>query len=666
MNENKLHSEFNFGFVCSASLLVLWFSIRESVSNPSGVRTLIEWFALITLPFLVWLLVKSVSIPISLTAIGALTLFGRLALTQPQWSAWPIYWTGFGRNVAVIATIVTVVLYSFSWLKNTSSRSTTNVTQMQGFVKVRVIVSSISVLWLLPTILQPMDAWLNIGDSSQIVLEEITGWMNFHIPGFHQAWGYSSMLGLPLLPLSVLKGFGDYKILLVVLYVNALVLLVPFAITVILTKLHPSLLKIEAFAVALIVTAVSGSMVNGDLMTANTSLFRELSFLSRGLLPLLLGNALVVATSRKTKTSLFFWCFAVLCSLTLLNNFEFGSTAVLAAVITFLLDDCISADRRKKMVHLVMRIVFFSLGFIFFGLINGRKWFEYRLGAFNLLLSGESSNFHVSPTGEIPAFGLVVITFALAAPCFLIGLKLTRMKNKGDRSRLIATTLIYFSSWTIFSAPYCLNSCGPGGVSTQFYLIIFLILVAAMFGIPNIDSLGNSRIKLPDHRKIGFVSIPLVFAISICVGAIVQAPNGLMEWRRVQKPTVESKWVDEWSPDTLDFIDVSMLKSLADSWGGSENLGWWWQHGSAIEILTGIENLVGVSAFEAIRAESILELGCEPLVRSRKTYVVSLQGMSPVMNRCDGVSAAQVSRLYDAGLVVYRIERDAGTGATRP
>ena len=657
MSRSELHNGFNITFLYSASVFALWFSIRESVSNPSGLRTLFEWFALIALPFLVPFLVRLIKLPIWLVAFGALALFGRMALEQPFWSAAPMYWTGFGRNVASIALTTVLVFCLFSWWIATRSERSRKFTRSRHLSNARVVVASIAVLWLLPSILQPMDAWLNIGDASQIVLEEIAGWANFHVPGFHQAAVYSSMLGLPLLPLSLLKGFSDEKIVLIVLYVNLLVLLVPITVAAILRKLQPKLLRIEAFAASLIAVSMSGAMTDGHFMSANTSLFRELSFLSRGLLPLVLGYLLVTTFSRRANSLKSLSLFAFLCSITALNNFEFGFGAVLAAVVTFFIVGSSYTDNLKKALRLVFGIFLCLFAFIVLGGLSGGKWFEYRLGAFNVLVSGESKNLHQG-LGIISAFGFVPISFALAVACLVIGLQFARIETQNDHQRQVATTLVYFSCWTIFAAPYYLNAGSLGGPGAQFYLPTFLILVTAMAGISNKKFLGDAKPKLRKFNKHLVPSIPLMFAIGICIGAVTQAPNGLREWRRVQLPVAQTKWVDEWSPHNLDFIDVSMVTSIANSWGGPENVGWWWQHGSAIEILTGVENLVGVTGFETVRSASMLELACDPLVRSKKIYVISFQTLGSVMNRCEGLSATQVSELYDFNFVVYEIERD--------
>lgn len=239
---------------------------------------------------------------------------------------------GFGLQVALLSGFLTLlILLGGIAIRGSRLESLVNRLRILSIVEKAVAVAAL--VWLLPSLLQPMDGWQNLGDSTEKFLDEITGWTVGSFPGVHASWVSSSILGLPLAPLSLLDRspviIGAAKIVIVVLYVNALVLCVPTCVAAIFGRCVPRLTRLSAFGLAVLVVSVSGT---GE---GNTSVFQELSFLARGLLPIALGAFVVARLGRLTPVgSLMSLALGVMSSLVLLNNYEYGFGSATSALAT--------------------------------------------------------------------------------------------------------------------------------------------------------------------------------------------------------------------------------------------------------------------------------------------------------------------------------------------
>jgi len=168
---------------------------------------------------------------------------------------------------------------------------------------------------------------------------------------------------------------------------------------------------------------------------------------------------------------------------------------------------------------------------------------------------------------------------------------------------------------------------------------------------------------IDELRSIHFLKVPLALLGAVFVVAVTQTPNGLREWHRVQSPETAyqdlAEWqkLDEWSPERLDWINPEGVRQLAFQYGGAAKVGWWFSYGNAIELLTDIENLLGVTGWETMRSESQTRLGCEPILRSSKRYVISIDGAETKFAQCRGLVATPITSPNDDGLVVFSLRR---------
>jgi len=151
----------------------------------------------------------------------ALTLIGASLVYEPP-ARYPDLWHGFGVGVALVAFLV-----AGCWCLITPHDSV--IRRMRPLVKVLTL--SLLVGVYIPALIQPPWGFINLGDASHQVLEEISGVLVGHFPGVNFVSTYTTLLGTPLLLLRPFAVSSSVEMFLVVLWVNVMTLLVPALMT---------------------------------------------------------------------------------------------------------------------------------------------------------------------------------------------------------------------------------------------------------------------------------------------------------------------------------------------------------------------------------------------------------------------------------------------------
>ena len=656
-SSNSPLERFNGLLLPAAAVVVPYFHFRTQLfSSPTARSVLLEWLVLISLTGL--LMVRHGSVPkwlrLPVALISAAFVIRSVIGVQPS-GEFPTYWFGFGPRVALlgvlVASIAAVVLcWRYQLIGNSRHRLD------QATRLLLSVLGWIVIAWAVPSLLQPMDAWLNIGDSSEKVLDEVTGWTVGNFPGIHTSWTANTFLGLPLAPLSFLSGFGQAKIILIVLYVNLLVLAIPFCMGWIIRRCVPALGFPASFGIAIVSVTISGS-------PTNSSLFQELSFLARGLLPVIvavLTMHLLAKNSRLSHVQVLSLSGAG--SIAFWNNFEYGFGALVAVVSVAL---AISEDVRsafKQLRRLALGFAMTTVLVVIPGVSVGGNWLGRRLGVFIDMFSGQLRTHSYNNLPAVPGFGLSTLCFVLGVAGVALGFQELRDEESFKASRAGAIGALYFGVWTVMSAPYFLNGGGNGGSRTQFLNIQLTTLTFSIFGIlapkfvKTFQSVKTLRLNRRQSVAGLITALPILLLCSLAASSVLQVPNGIFEWRRVQTPASANQHLDEWSPDRLDWIRPSLIPELVEPFGGVKFVGWWFVYGNAIEALTGVENLLGTTGYETTRTSSQLSLACEPLIRSEKQYVIS--GSDPsLMSKCAGINVVPRTSPNEDGLVVFEVIR---------
>lgn len=577
----------------------------------------------------------------------------------------PSYWTGFGWQVLALALTLTSLAVVCGKIESGRHIDATKRNRLPTHRTLAPWFAGFVILWTLPSVIQPMDAWLKVGDSTEKVLDEIAGWVTGNIPGVDTSWVHGSLLGAPLFPLGFLNGRGDWKIVIVVLYVNFLVLLMPLILARIICQSVPKVGFPAALAVSMTSLVVSGPrlpITSGSYwVPANTSLFQELSFLSRGLLPLAIG-CLIGSKWFAKKSSSQSVVLGALCAAATFNNIEYGAPAAAAGLLVLITPSPSIRIARVKILQWVGAFLILSVCLTFPGLTRGGDWVGRRVGAFLDVMTGNSTAHSNNAGSSIPYFGLPTIVIALAvlgAGLFwgAVRFQATTRTQSGSALRISG----FFSLWTLLSAPYFLNGGGQGGARTQFLMVPLVAMVAGMLGLFSLGertSRDPSQVQLrPRRSRISEIPLSLILISSLLVASILNSPNGLYEWRRLQSPS-GLRVLDEWSPSRLHNIDPSAYLKMARKFDTESKVGWWYSFGNGVQILTDIENLLGVSGYETMRTARQLRLGCEPLLRFDKKIVFASATENVTLLDCEGISADMISPPDENGIAVYVIRPD--------
>jgi len=658
MSENLAIRDVNSRLMIASVVVVLWLAVRKHIlGDPSGLSVLLEWLGLIALTVGLYFLRRqgpirmAVPIALALTALIMRSIIDTQGSSAPA-QTYPEYWWGFGGHVLVAALVFALV--SVGALDFRGQLDSPSSTRLQNIIRyLKTIISLGAIGWTLPSIVQPMDAWLNLGDSTEKVLDELTGWTVGNIPAVHTSWSHNSLLGFPLLPLSFVEGFGAAKVIIVVLYANALVMIIPKLMGTVISRVVPQIGMLPAFAFSLIVVSISGS-------PGNSSLFQELSFLARGFMPIALGSLAVCMFGRDMQASR--WqvaIFGVLAGLALMNNYEYGFGAVVAALVIVVVSSptvpLAIRSTRMFLIGSILVVVAVTIP----ALMQGGNWVNRRLGTWADVIAGDARVGSNNAGSWPPAFGLPALCFVLGVVGASVGLRGLRSVRENRLSRSAAVSSLYFGVWVVASAPYFLNGGTAGAFRTQFLFIPVALLAFSLFGVACTPILKERRDHVWSRAKSSesLARVPIVLLCSLVLAAVVQVPNGLKEWQRVQTPNLKGKTEDEWSPQRLDWIRTEKVIELANEFGGPKEVGWWYIYGNAMEAVTGIENLLGTTAFEGIRTIRQRSLGCEPLMKTQKAYVISLEGIADRIQSCGLQSVRAVTSANEDGLVVYQIDR---------
>ena len=649
-------NQFNQSMLISMLVVATWFWKRADIFGPpSGPSVAIEWLGIFTLLLLV-LSLRNLNIHTPSAVISAaLIVTVQISVDDAQLSQdFPDLWSGFGRQTMILSTLILIA----TWLVHAVSektKSSNSEPKQKLFFVVRTLISLIAIIWVVPTLLQTPDAWLNVGDSTEKVLDEIAGWANGNVPGVHTSWTAGSMLGLPLAPLSLISGIPRFEILVITVYTNVLVMMVPIIMALTIRKMIRTITFVEAFAVSLIAVCVSGPQIN-------TAIFQELSYLGRGLFPLILGLLIVHFCTTTKKIGLgYVFAMGVLIALTALNNIEYGVGAAFAAYVVASISLNENSFRIKHHLLLTTSILFTTAIAFIPGLILGGDWLGRRIGTFEDVFQGDVTSQTFNNLGPIPPFGIFTIAVALAIASLVVSLP--RLVKKSETSPQIVVSA-YVGMWVMGTLPYFLNGGGSGAFRSQFYLIPFLLLTFSNLdgGKRNEKATSRSEIgsKKNEKNKVRFLDLsrtPQFLLVAVLAASVIQVPNGIKEWERVVFARENERNLDTWSSTKFDWILSEDVIRLSKSVGGPENVGWWFLHGNAIEITTRVENLTGHTGYEAMRSDNQLKHGCESLMRSSKQYVITGVQSVETMKRCPGIAIKDLGYHHIEGLTIVAISR---------
>lgn len=645
--------DFNQRFLFFSIFLGSWFAVRPRVLGVQpGSVVFIEVAAFLLIAAAVSRVPPITAVPKSLYTISAATLIF-LALsddTDLRVYEWPEYWGGFGIRRAALAMLGSIAIIGLCFVRRNLSERVSTRCRALARLAIR-FVSWALIIWLIPSLFQPMGGWLNLGDGTQYVLEDLTGWATGNFPGITISGTYQHLLGAPLILLRLLNLGREDKILVIALYANLVVLSLPLAGTYIVKRLESRLPVATAF-----VLTTSTIVVSGDIK--NTSLVQELSSLSRLLVPLIYCAFHVYLLSRyRLLSSRSLFVLGLLGGIVAWNNFEYGIPAIAASISAVA---TISHDSR----HLFRTIKMFASGTATaIVLLTSISWMinpsfiGVRIGIYFGILSEGPINEQFR--GQFPPpspFNLVPLTLVLAVTCVATVVRRRSARSFTQSEQLHVVVTVFLASFTVFAMPHCLNlNCGRGGTTTQMFVpLLWLLGISAFTTINRLrtaDAVNVHSVRGQENQR-DFHKLPVLMISVLGVISVTQAPSAIDQLRRIQMPSTLPYKVDEWSFQRFDYVDISDVTSLADEFGGYRAVGYFGSYGNAVEIATGLENLTGVTGFGGYPNPN----ECTELKKTKKQLIVTMGG-TDIQSEC-GIPFIIERRSDDGLLMIVRTSKD--------
>ena len=532
-------------------------------------------------------------------------------------------WEGFGVRIAIVMLVVAA-----AFLISTSIRTRFDYERtILKFKKyVNVIFLPISLIMYLPSLIQPSNGIINLGDASYIVLEETVGPLVGKFPGLNFLNLYTSVLGLPLLVFDAFDLSPKLIMDFVIIYMNVLTVLVPVILVLIIRSFMRRVPLGVIVLSTLAILQVSGRWGSASAMSESWSRIP-----GRTLLPLLV---FLILNSLSTERYVNQWRMRTLLlgcvsMLALLNNLEFGAPACLASFIVLCL---ITARNRFKSIMFAILgasmclIVYSILALLSLSDIDLR----YRFAIFI------SRGFNTAQF-KLPVISSLNLCVALLFAASALGIRTILVKGASAplsvEKKKAAITASFFGLWGLFSFSYFAS----GSTGASQLIFIFVIPVCASVLVLCRGHL--QKLELPNQinfLRTFVLSVPFMLVMSIPFAAILQAPPAKDEIKRVLGRADVPAWssvvdrakADVWSSTQLDFFRADELVRIVTDLELTSKVGYFGYLGNSVEIATGIPNLTGAASLEVATSEGMKELLCLPIYRSEKKYVISMMATS--------------------------------------
>jgi hypothetical protein len=531
----------------------------------------------------------------------------------------PYLWSGFGFSV-VLLTFLSMAVYVII-RQSIIEEFFTNRRFKLKFLK--LILATIVVGVYLPSLIQPSWGIINIGDATHQVLEEISGPLVGHFPGVNFVATYTTLFGVPLVPLRWLPIGPSIKMILVLLWTNLLVVAVPgFMI------LSIRLIMVKKALLLPLLVVIMPLMVSGDWGAAST-LGESLSGLpGRTLMPVILGYLLLRfsvhdGTKNSTVKALLIGSFALLVAA---NNIEFGAPAIVSFVVVVV--SMVLINRRE--IHMLITLLGIALGAVVYAMysltISGSYDFGFRIGSY----AGKP----YSPSEIFPIVSTYNLFISIFVTSIVIGLRRIRDLSKIPKAETKNSSLMapicgfYFGTWGLLSFPYCSYRCVEGlYMPAQLYLVPAILCSASLVVI-----FSSSRKKYQkENWRTAWGVTPILLIALLPFATILQAPNPFDEWTRIFGGASVDQWAsdarrgkaDRWDDTKIDFINVGSVKDAGDLLGET-NFGYFGYMGNSVELATGINNLtrINIEGLAIKGSDQLRKLACVEVEQVKPEFII--------------------------------------------
>lgn len=561
-------------------------------------------------------------IPVGL--LSALLIFLSTAVRQP-FRDYPGLWAGFGYSSACasLALAITVAIQPFS-KKVTAAKSFRFIFY---YLSPFLLISPRLLLFI-----QPPNGLINLGDTSYHVIDELLAPLAGSLPYSNYTPQYTGVLGWILLPIKLLRLGGESTMFSVILFANFLNVLVPVLVIAISFKIWGQVNRAVAAAAFIALWTVCGS----DL--GYSTQLREFSQLARFAPSLIAVWFVVRAVTKPPHESqhLSNFCAGIAVGFACLNSADHGLTLAVAIAVAMLIE----IRMNRISVFQFLEIVFGSLSLISLYILatlcfSAGPNFQSYLGLRGTALSGT-----VYASDRVPdAIGPHLL--ALSIPIMLFALRDSRSSGTSASRQEVANNLVGTSMavWLLMLAiKFFLFPIAPA--SATLVIPAFLGGIVLLSRI-RLDSLLHGRLT----QRLNLV--PLLMLLCTALGAVVPTSNVNVkdELKRISGTVVNTNnWsstpgrpADGYSLAALRKEDdfLNRLTNLRGRLVTDSSIGYFGIFGNTVEVVLGIDNVLGIAAPESMRFGSIQEkLACVPVLQRKPAFVLVYQSRFP----CAGYS----------------------------
>jgi hypothetical protein len=546
----------------------------------------------------------------------------------------PGLWAGFGFFPTLVCLFLALLLFFFL---GSSNSITSNKTFL---IILKVVIPTIALIPYGLLYIQPPNGLINLGDTSYHVLDELLAPLMGAYPLGDYSTQYSGMLGWLIYPLKFFSLSGEITMLTVIIAANIFNLLIPLLVISIVKHILPTLPRTITLAAFVAIWGVAGSDRGASVQ------IREFSHFGR-FVPVLCTLWILVRMikagdhSRQRLALLLGFASAF----NILSSADYGLSFVIAILISLSL-----ATYRKwlavkfyllVMLGILLGIVGYCVVLVVFGKRPSlESWVGIRSGAKSLYGGG-----------AIDAFGPHLIVMAIAVSGIAMGLQGVRSSSMSIQVVLFRVVGLSLGLWTLALLAKFLLAPHPFGLPQLFIpsFITFLMII------------GHHRVKIrPLDRLSNHLQIlPLLFVAALPLAALWQFPDPKDELRRISGQyvnttnwsTIPGRVSDGWSPTALkiydDFItETSTLAARLESDGS--RVGYFGIFGHTLELLTGVDNVLGIPAPESLRfGSSQEELACIPVDNRMPHFVIVYASPFPCSHyRLDSTSSTDKFLVY--------------------
>ena len=222
-----------------------------------------------------------------------------------------------------------------------------------------------------------------------------------------------------------------------------------------------------------------------------------------------------------------------------------------------------------------------------------------------------------------------MLALAVAVAVLIVGIRNQLTRPVDDRIQMRSafqvllglSTLLLFTKYFFRPIPQSVPQFFVPLVLSAFLLVVESGVIERLSSIPKL--------------RLSMVQLPLLALIALPLGAFTQVPNTMDELRRVTHDhSNETDWstspgrpADGWSVRAINTTYDNLFESVAliasDPTISKDHLMYFGWHGNAVELVTSIENGLGIPAPESIRfGGNQPRLACLPIDRKRPKFVI--------------------------------------------